>query len=205
MKQDSIVPNIVFEATEVYSKALKRFMQACGFEDTLMNPLEAKIQSLALRRHEAGRSDAHKLAQACFTQLPRHKTVQDIYYEEMRSLSRHYTELEQEIVRLRTRMHALVQMTFPELEHLFTRVSDLYLSILQLFPHLDQVTDLSRIKVKNQILTSNGKRQSRKHAEEKADSMIRAAADAYPALAVHDVRVDQLRNYAAYIQILMEK
>lgn len=203
-QQDGILPDIVFEATGVYSKALERFMQACGFEYALLNPLAAKMQSLAMRMHKTDRSDAHKLAQACFTHPPRNKQVQDGYYEEMRSLSRHYAELEQEIVRLRTRMHALVQMTFPELEQLFTRTSDLYLSMIQLFPHPDRVTVLSRTKVKNMILGSTGKRQSRKRAEEKADQLISAAADAYPALSADDVRIEQLKNYAARCQTLLD-
>lgn len=75
-KQDGVLPAIVFEATGVYSKALERFMQACGFEYALLNPLAAKMQSLSMRMHKTDRSDAHKLAQACFTHPPRNKQVQ---------------------------------------------------------------------------------------------------------------------------------
>lgn len=44
-KQDGVLPAIVFEATGVYSKALERFIQACGFEYALLNPLAAKMPS----------------------------------------------------------------------------------------------------------------------------------------------------------------
>src|SRR5699024_3464908 len=203
MAHDGMMPYIVLEATGVYSKALERFMQECAFEYALMNPLEAKMQTLTMRMHKTDRSDAHKLAQSCFTHPPRNKKIQDTYYEDMRSLSRHYAELEKEVIRLRTRMHALVQMTFPELEHLFSRNSDLYLSILQLFPHPEMVKGLSRTKVKNLILNNTKKRQSRKRTEEKADSLLMAAADAYPALTEQDVRVEQLKNYAERCQELL--
>lgn len=204
MAQDGVMPYIVFEATGVYSKALERFMRECGFEYALMNPLEAKMQSLAMRMHKTDRTDAHKLAQSCFTHPPQNKTFQESYYEEMRSLSRHYAELEKETTRLKTRIHALVQMTFPELEDIFSRTSGLYLSILQLFPHPEMLKELSRTKVKNLILNHTEKRQSRQRAEEKADSLLMAAADAYPALSVQDVRVEQLQNYAKRCQELLD-
>ena len=204
MTQDGIMPYIVFEATGVYSKALERFMRESGFDYALMKPLEAKMQSLAMLMHKTDRTDAHKLAQSYFTHPPQNKSFQDSYYEDMRSLSRHYAELEKEIVRLRTRLHALIQMTFPELEDLFTRTSGLYLSILQLFPHPEMLKGLSRTKVKNLILNNTDKRQSPKRATEKADSLLMAVADAYPALNGQDVQVEQLRNYAKRCQKLLD-
>lgn len=36
---------------------------------------------------------------------------------------------------VRNRMHKVAQVTFPQLENIFTRKSDLFLNIAQLFPH----------------------------------------------------------------------
>src|SRR5699024_6362934 len=59
-------------------------------------------------------------------------------------------------------------------------------------------------KVKNLILNNTDKRQSPKRATEKADSLLMAVADAYPALNGQDVRVEQLRNYAKRCQKLLD-
>lgn len=51
------------------------------------------------------------------------KKPQDHYFDQMRALSRYYHELDEERAMLRSRMHTLLQLTFPEMESLFTQKS----------------------------------------------------------------------------------
>ncbi|GAB6482278.1 hypothetical protein bcgnr5384_48580 [Bacillus cereus] len=45
---------------------------------------------------------------------------------------------------IRSRIRKVIQLTFPELEKMFTSKSDLFLNFIQLFPHPDCVLSLSK-------------------------------------------------------------
>ena len=118
-------PHIVFEATGIYSRPLERFMRENKYTYCLLNPLEAKIQCDSLRIHKTDLSDAHRLALTHFTNDRRIETVMDDVYLQLKRLSRHYSELNDELNIVRGRMHKGIQETFPELEQIFTTKSEL--------------------------------------------------------------------------------
>ncbi|HDR7483670.1 TPA: transposase, partial [Bacillus toyonensis] len=120
-------PKIVFEATGIYSRQLERFMQNNQYTYCLLNPLEAKIQCDSLRIHKTDRSDAHRLALTHFTVTRRVSTATANLFYQLKSLSRLYSELDDELSIIRGRMHKVIQLTFPELERIFTSKSDLFL------------------------------------------------------------------------------
>ena len=100
-----------------------------------MNPLEANLQMATMRRHKTDISDAHELAKTHFKMEREITYIQDDYYEQMRALTRYYDEIDEEIILLKSRMHAILQLSFPELEKLITPSSALFLNIVQLYPH----------------------------------------------------------------------
>lgn len=57
-------PEIVFEATGVYSRRLQAFLEENGYAYTRLNPLEAKKQLDSLRVRKTDKIDAEKLAQS---------------------------------------------------------------------------------------------------------------------------------------------
>lgn len=59
-------PEIIFEATGVYSRRLQAFLEDHNFAYTRLNPLEAKKQLDGLRVHKTDKIDAEKLAQSQF-------------------------------------------------------------------------------------------------------------------------------------------
>lgn len=59
---DGQPPEIVFEATGVYSKPVEEFLRDHGYTYYRMNPLEASLQMASMRRHKTDSSDAHELA-----------------------------------------------------------------------------------------------------------------------------------------------
>ena len=55
-------PDIIFEATGVYSRRLQAFLEEYSYAYTQLNPLEAKKQLDSLRVRKTDKIDAEKLA-----------------------------------------------------------------------------------------------------------------------------------------------
>ncbi|KRF51813.1 transposase [Bacillus sp. Soil745] len=198
-------PYIVFESTGVYSRQLERFMRDNYYSYCLLNPLEAKKQCDALRIHKTDKSDAHQLALTHFSVSRRETNGTDTLFQQLKSLSRFYSELDDELSVTRSRMHKVIQLTFPELEKLFTIKSDLFLNIVQLFPHPDFVQGLSKTIIKNKIRANTNKNISGAMAEKKALTLIEASQQSYPAVSSSDVLCEQLRSYARRYQELLQQ
>lgn len=199
------VPEIVFESTGVYSKPLERFMKENNYSYCLLNPLEAKMQCESLRIYKTDRSDAHQLALTHFTSERRTQVPSDSIFSQLKSLSRFYSELDDELSVIRNRLHKVMQETFPELETIFKTKSDLFLNIAQLFPHPDYVSKKSKTIIKNRIIANTNKRISIIKAETKALELIEAAEHSYPAVSSNDVLCDQVKTYASRYQELVSQ
>ncbi|KOO46725.1 IS110 family RNA-guided transposase [Viridibacillus arvi] len=204
-KQDGQALEIVFEATGAYSASLERFFQTEGYTYHRINPLEANLQMASMRRQKTDKSDAHELAKSHF-RIKRSATYsQDDYYKQMRALTRYYDEIDTEINHLFNRMHAILQLSFPELERLFTTRSALFLNIVQLYPHPDEVVACSKTVIRNRLKANTKKNLSLARAEQKGIALLEAAKDSYPAISKEDVRCEQVRDYAKRIADLKEK
>lgn len=203
--QDGEPPELVFEATGVYSKALERFFQDYDYAYYRINPLEANLQMASMRRQKTDKNDAHELAKSHFRVERRQTYHEEDYYQQMRGLTRYYGELDSEIIHLQSRMHANLQLSFPELERLFSTRSALFLNIVQLYPHPDEVLPHSKTVIRNRLKENTRKNLSVKRAEEKGIALLQAAQNAYPAISKGDVRCEQVRDYARRISDLKEK
>ncbi|OXS79942.1 IS110 family transposase [Domibacillus enclensis] len=198
-------PDIVFEATGVYSRPVEAFLKDRGHAYCRMNPLEANLQMAKMRRHKTDTSDAHELAKTHFRMERESTYIQEDYYDQMRALARYYDEVDDEITLLKNRMHALLQMSFPELEKLLTPGSALFLNVVQLYPHPDYLIEQSKTVIKNRLRANTRKKISSTSAEKKAAILLVAAEKSYPAIKSTDVRCDQVRDYAARLADLQEK
>lgn len=203
--RDGQAPEIVFEATGVYSKPVETFLIDYGYTYCRMNPLEANLQMASMRRNKTDIRDAHELAKTHFKMEREPTYVQDDYHEQMRGLTRYYDEIDEEIILLKGRMHALLHLSFPELEQLITPRSALFLNIVQLYPHPALLRAHSKTVIKNRLKNNTRKNLSLARAEEKAECLLEAAQNSYPAIKATDIRCDQVRDYAARILDLMEK
>lgn len=101
-----------------------------------MNPLASKKELDQLRPNKNDQNDAKNLTLTQFI-LSRPKSyVQNPIYIELQDMSRFYQQLTRDIVQTKNRLHRVFQLTFPEIEQLFsTTDSRLYLEILTVFPH----------------------------------------------------------------------
>ncbi len=76
-------------------------MQKNQYVYSLLNPLEAKLQCDFLRIHKTDRSNAYQLALTHFTASRREKTITDTRFSQLKSLSRFYDELDDELSTVR--------------------------------------------------------------------------------------------------------
>ena len=113
-------PEIIFEATGVYSRRLRAFLEKYGYAYTQLNPLEAKKQLDSLRVRKTDKIDAEKLAHSQFILNRKPTYAQEEVYQHLRDLSRFYQNLTEDIVRAKNRLHKVLQVTFPELENLLS-------------------------------------------------------------------------------------
>lgn len=204
-KLDGQVPEVVFEATGIYSKSIEAFLKDSGYTYSRMNPLEANLQMAKMRRHKTDRSDAHELARTHFKMERETTYIQDEYYEQMRALARYYDEIDEEMILIKSRMHAILHMSFPELETILTPGSALFLNVVQLYPHPALVLAHSKTVIKNRLKANTKKNLSLARAEAKAIELIDAAKNSYPAIKSTDVRCTQVRDYATRIADLKDK
>lgn len=181
IKQDGQIPEIIFEATGVYSKSLESFLKASGYPYYRMNPLEANLQMAKMRRHKTDISDAHELALTHFKMERTTTYVQEDYYEQMRALTRYYDEVDDEIILLKSRIHTILHVSFPELETLITPSSALFFNFVQLSPHPSLLLKDSKTIIKNRLKANTRKNLSLQRAETTALLLLEAARNSYPA------------------------
>lgn len=199
-------PEVVFEATGVYSRPVEAFCQKNDLSYALLNPLQAKkqLEEDTLRSWKTDKQDAHKLAQTHRLKKRTPKVVQEERYQTMRDLSRFYQEVEEEIKRTRMHLHNCLQLVFPELEQFFSSRINLYaLTLISLFPHPDLVLRSTPTKIKNLLIKSTRKNISENRARKKAEELISLAQDAYPAVDENSVHCQRTIYYAERLQDLI--
>lgn len=197
--QDGQYPEIVFEATGVYSQGLEKFLKEHQYPYSRLNPLEAKLQTASMRRQKTDIGDAHELARSHFRVERSETYIQEDYYEQIRALGRYYEDIEKEIGQNSNRLHAFLQLSFPLLEKVFSKSSILFLNIVQLFPHPACLAGLSKEDLSNQIKQATRKHISAQQAEEKAALLLAAGEASYSAIGPKDVRGQHLKQFAKRI------
>ena len=93
-------PEIIFEATGVYSRRLQAFLEEYGYAYTRLNPLEAKKQLDSLRVRKTDKIDAEKLAKSQLVHNRKPTYVQEEVYQHLRDLSRFYQNMTEDLVQV---------------------------------------------------------------------------------------------------------
>lgn len=199
-------PEIVFEATGVYSSPVATFCQKNQLTYYELNPLQAKgqLEKETLRSWKTDKHDAHKLAQTHWNNTRVQTTPASPQYKELRDLSRFYQEVTEEISRINMHLHNTIQLTFPELELFLTnRLTPYGLTLIQLYPHPQMVLAHSKTKIKNQLMQSTPKKIAENRAKNKAEEILNYAQNSYPAVSVEDIHVQKTHYFAKLLQQLL--
>ena len=128
-------PEIIFEATGVYSRRLQAFLEEYSYAYTQLNPLEAKKQLNSLWVRKTDKIDAEKLAKSQLVDNRKPTYVQKEVYQHLRDLSRFYQNMIEDLVRTRNRLYKVLQVAFPEIEKLLsTPTGEQYWNLAIAFP-----------------------------------------------------------------------
>ncbi|MCD5436879.1 IS110 family transposase, partial [Lactobacillus delbrueckii subsp. lactis] len=112
-------PQIIFEATGVYSRRLQVFLDMHELRYVMMNPLEAKRKTKDdLHQNKTDKLDALYLAKLQSEHPQRLAYVQSEEYQELMANNRIYEQASHDLITNRNRLHKAIQLTFPEIEHL---------------------------------------------------------------------------------------
>lgn len=200
------LPEIIFEATGVYSRPVATFCQRNQLTYYELNPLQAKgqLEKETLRSWKTDKHDAHKLAQTHWNNTRAQTNPASLQYKELRDLSRFYQEVTAEISRINMHLHNTIQLTFPELELFLTnRLTPYALTLIQLYSHPEMVLAHSKTKIKNRLIQSTSKKISKNRAQTKAEEILHYAQNSYPAVSVDDIHIQKTCYYARLLQELL--
>ena len=199
-------PEVIFEATGVYSRRLQTFLDNNDYTYTRLNPLEAKKQLDSLRVRKTDKIDAEKLALSQFSLNRKPSYVQKSVYQELRDLSRFYQNLTEDIVRTKNRLHKALQVTFPELETLLSApTGKQYWSLVTAFPSKDFILDWSEADLTKVIRQSTAKRMSDKRVSYLVTKLLELAKQSYCAVKKASPMIEEVRYYAQELLRLTER
>ena len=189
-------PQIVFEATGVYSKRLNRFLDEHGYRYVMLNPLLAKKQLDGLRNRKTDKNDALHLAETQFIFKRRLTYYQQPVYHDLMNFSRFYQQINSDLVREKNRLHRVLQLTFPEVEQVCEKPEGkLYWHIVQNYPHPDLLNDLSAEEIATHLVEISN-RLSLSRARQFSTRLLELGQRSYPAEAVSSPALDQARYHA---------
>ena len=199
-------PEIIFEATGVYSRRLQAFLEENGYAYTQLNPLEDKKQLDSLRVRKTDKIDAETLAISQFVLNRKPTYIQEEVYQELRDLSRFYQNLTEDIVRTKNRLHKVLQVTFPEMENILsTPTREQYWNLVMTFPYKDFVLELSKDELLEGIRQSTSKRISDKRVAYLAQKLAALANQSYCAVKKNSPILEEVRYYAKELLRLSEQ
>lgn len=184
-------PEIVFEATGLYSRRLRVFLDDYGYRYTQLNPLASKKQLDRLRPNKSDKNDAFNLAETQF-QISRALTyVQAPVYQSLLDWSRFYDQVTVDAVKDKNRLHKALQCTFPEVENLLNApTGHLYWHLLRQFPISSTVTKLSSTQLSKTI--EKLPHVSHQRSIELANRLSQLASESYPCVGEKSAMVEEV-------------
>lgn len=186
-------PQIIFEATGVYSRRLQAFLDMHELRYVMMNPLEAKRKTKDdLHQNKTDKLDALYLAKLQSEHPQRLVYVQSKEYQELMANNRIYEQASHDLITNKNRLHKAVQLTFPEIEHLLANPRGKnYWSIALRFPHPDIVLETKEADIIDFLKGLSG--IGKKRANDITQSLIRLAKVACPAVKKNSAHVRGLK------------
>ncbi|MCD5458557.1 IS110 family transposase, partial [Lactobacillus delbrueckii subsp. bulgaricus] len=186
-------PQIIFEATGVYSRRLQAFLDMHELRYVMMNPLEAKRKTKDdLHQNKTDKLDALYLAKLQSEHPQRLAYVQNKEYQELMANNRIYEQSSHDLITNKNRLHKAVQLTFPEIEHLLANPRGKnYWSIALRFPHPDIVLETKEADIIDFLKGLSG--IGKKRANDITQSLIRLAKVACPAVKKNSAHVRGLK------------
>lgn len=208
--QFSSTPEIVFEATGVYSRRLEYFLQQEHLNYHILNPLVAKNRiATGSRLRKNDKRDAMRLAITEFTEHRKPYLLaykQDPIYRELTDMNRYYDQLNEDKKRARNRAYRVLQIVFASFgapKDGFSFDTKLAWELLTLFPHARIVRDIGDLnELESRILAARFKGIGPKRAHDAARKLWKLAAQNGDAVAVTSDNTRQMKDLAEQVLAL---
>lgn len=203
-------PEIVFEATGVYSRRLEYFLQEEHLSYHILNPLAAKNRiATGSRLRKNDKRDACRLAITEFTEQLRPYLLaykQDPVYRELTDMNRYYDQLNEDKKRARNRAHRVLQLVFASFgasKNGFDFDTKLAWELLSLFPHAQIVREIGDLnELEQRILSARLKGIGPKRAHDSARKLWKLAAQNGDAVPVDSDNTRQMKELAEHVLAL---
>lgn len=191
------------EATGHYSYNLLGFLLDNDFCPFVINPLHTNLyrKSLSLRKTKTDRIDAKAIASLLMSDVSLKPYNQALYHnEELKSLSRYRFGKVKERSKLKASVSRLVNILFPELEHLVSTIhtASVYALLLE-FPSAKDVSTAHLTRLTNILYSASYGRHNRDTAIHIRDVARDSVGTYFPAKAL------ELRHTLKLIKILDEE
>ena len=198
-------PQIIFEATGVYSRRLQALLEDYGYDYVVINPLKAKKEmDSGLRRNKTDKADAYRLAM--IQRLYKHPVsqAQSQIYKQLGSMSHFYDQLTSDIVTDKNRLHQSLQSTFAGIEELFESAKgENYWKIVKQYYHCNLVVFDDSQSIATWLEGLRG--MASRRAQKTAKKLIELAEKSYPAVDEKSIEAQQVQYYAQRLLDLDKK
>ncbi len=131
----------VFEATGIYHRSLQQFLEVQQQKYIILNPLEAaKIRKSSLRSTKTDKKDCESIAKAYFLKDYRIYMRQNMVYETLKIMNRHYNFLIDQLRVMKVSFRNYLDIVYPRFDELFDNPYLIVpITILKKYPHPDSL------------------------------------------------------------------
>lgn len=127
----------VFEATGVYHRGLKQYLEEHNEQYIILNPLEAaKVRKSKLRAVKTDKRDCASIAKAYYMNEYQLNKQQDRKAEDLQRYHRYYVAIIEELRKIKNRYRAQLDIVYPLFDKLYSRpYQEIPMAIIKKYPH----------------------------------------------------------------------
>ena len=197
---------VVYEATGVYHRVLKKFLEDNNIKQFIINPLlSAKTRKNdSLRSPKTDKLDPKSIAKTYYTHNLFSSSKKQTVYHELRELSRYYEDVLVHIRKDKVAFRAQLDIVFPGYDRLF---EDLYgpvsLVVIEKYPHPELLENKNVKTVSKVIQAKTCHRESK--SNEYASKAIEFSKKIYSGCDKEDIEVVILRQLISNLKTHLEE
>lgn len=197
---------VVYEATGVYHRVLKKFLEDNNIKQFIINPLlSAKTRKNdSLRSPKTDKLDPKSIAKTYYNQNLFSSSKKESVYHELRELSRYYEDVLVHIRKDKVAFRAQLDVVFPGYDRLF---EDLYgpvsMAIIEKYPHPELLEKKSITTVSKVIQAKTCHREAK--CTEYASKVIEFSKTIYSGCDKDDIEVGILKRLIANLKTHLEE
>ncbi|GAK31350.1 transposase [Weissella oryzae SG25] len=196
-------PEVIFEATGVYSRKLQYFLELNGIAYTCVNPLKAKKEMDTLRVTKNDRIDSKNLAILQLRRGYSETKLEKKIYLEIRRRHRFYQSITEDSVSAQNRLHKVLQETFSGVEDLFAGTELNFFRILTIFPHAQLVSKLEVSTIAIRISEVMNRRPE--SVLKRAEKLKKLAVKTAVSVETDSYAIDEVRYWAKRVLDLAQQ